>query len=286
MIAWFIMLHHKPEQFEWLLNAIYNPDDIYLIHVDLKSLVNYKGRGGTYSRVQELISTKHNIHLLRPRFTNWGGWSLGRISLDAIDILLDRDPGWTHFINLSGECYPLRPMADIRALLQARPREVFVQTKAFSGLPAGDWHRQRPRMIETPVRIVPLPGRRQPPRTFQLNHKGSQWVMLPRAFCTWQRQARLRRDMDRYLRFSPLSDELVFQTLLLNGPFADQQSADYGRAIRLVEPAAHPVVLTSNDLDFITGSDALFGRKFDAAIDPLVLQTLAGRIGARPVPLR
>jgi hypothetical protein len=88
--------------------------------------------------------------------------------------------------------------------------------------------------------------------------------------------------MERYLRFSPLSDELVFQTLLLNGPFRSRQACHYGRAIRLVEPAAHPIVLTTDDLDYIRSSPALFGRKFDAAVDAAVLYELAGQIGARP----
>ena len=281
-IAWFIMLHQKPEQFEWLLNAIYHPDDLYLVHVDLKSLFNFKGRGGTWSAVRKLVAGRRNVQLMRPRPTNWGGWSLGRISLDAIGRLLDAGADWSHFVNLSGECYPTRPLAEFRAALRARPDDVYVETKAFADLPAADWHRRRPRVIETPVKIIPLPGSRQPPKTFQLNHKGSQWVVLPRAFCEWQRTAPLRRDMDRYLRWSPLSDELVAQTLLLNGPFRDRQATHYGRAIRLVEPAPHPTVLTMDDLDWIHASPAYFARKFDAGKDAAILHTLAGEIGAQP----
>ncbi len=285
MIAWFIMLHRKPEQFEWVLDAIYNPDDIFLVHVDLKSLLNYKGRGGTWTRVRALIAGRPNIRLMRPRMTNWGGWSLGRIGFDAIDRLLDADANWTHFVNLSGECYPIRPMAEIRGVLGSRPDDVYVETKAFADLPAADWHRRRPRMVETPVRILPLPGQRQPPAKFRLDHKGSQWVILPRAFCEWQRAAPLRRDIDRYMRFSPLSDELVAQTLLLNGPFRDRQAAHYGRAIHLVEPEPHPRVLTMDDLAWLHASPAFFARKFDADANAELMHTLAAEVGA-PVPAR
>ncbi len=282
MIAWFIMLHHKPEQFEWLLNAIYNPDDLFLVHVDLKSLLNWKGRGGTWTRVRELVADKPNIRMMRPRYTNWGGWSLGRITLDAIDTLLKSGADWTHFINLSGDCYPIKPMSKVRTLLQDRPDDVYVETKAFTDLPAKDWHIRRPRVVETPLKIVILPGRRKPPKGFQIEHKGSQWVMLPRAFCEWQRTAPFRREMDRYMRFSPLSDELVLQALLLNGPFRDRQAAQYGRAIRLVEPAAHPALLTMDDLDYLHASPALFARKFDSTKDSNILHALAAEIGARP----
>ncbi len=280
MIAWFIMLHNNPAQFEWLLRAIYNTDDIFLVHVDLKSLFNWKGRGGTYSRVRDLVAGRPNIRLMRPRSTNWGGWSLGRISLDAIDILLDTDSNWTHFVNLSGECYPIKSMAAIREALRARPDDVYVETKAFADLPPDDWHPRRPRVFETPVKIVILPGARQPPRGFRLDHKGSQWVMLPRAFCAWQRTAPFRREMDRYMRFSPLSDELVMQALLLNGPFKAHQAPQYGRAIKLIEPAAHPVMLTVEHYDYLKASTALFARKFDARKDAAILHLLARDIGA------
>ena len=282
MIAWFVMLHKNPQQFEWLLNAIYNPHDVFLVHVDLKSLFNYKGRGGTYSGVRKLIAGKSNIRMLRPRSTNWGGWSLGRITLDAIDHLLAADPKWTHFVNLSGECYPIKRLDTLRDTLRNRPDDVFVETKAFADLPPGDWHPRRPRVVETPVKIVILPGSRKPPATFRLDHKGSQWVMLPRAFCEWQRQAPFRRDLDRYMRFSPLSDELAVQALVLNGPFRDRLAPQYGRAIRLVEPAPHPTVLTMDDLEYLHGSPAFFARKFDAATDAEILHTLAAEIGAQP----
>ena len=285
MIAWFIMLHNKPAQFEWLLNAIYDPDDVFLVHVDLKSLLNYKGRGGTYSRVREIIGGRANIRLMRPRATNWGGWSLGRISLDAIDLLLAADDRWTHFVNLSGECYPIKPMAAIRDVLRSRPHDVYIQTKAFEDLPPGDWHPRRPRVFETPLRIVVLPGKRKAPQTFRLDHKGSQWVILPLVFFDWQRQAPFRRDMDAYMRFSALSDELVMQALLLNGPYRERQAADYGRAIKLIEPAAHPEVLTIEDLDYVHASPALFARKFDASRDESILFTLAEEIGAAPPAL-
>lgn len=279
-IAWFIMLHHKPAQFEWLLEAIWRPEDIYLVHVDLKSLFNFKGRGGTWSRVRALIAGRPNIRLMRPRSTNWGGWSLGRIVLDAIDQLLDAEPNWTHFINLSGECYPSRPIAELHGMLRERPDDLFVETTPFADLGWSTWHVRRPRMIETPVKIVPLPGIRKPPATFKLDHKGSQWTMLPRSFCEWQRTSKLRRDVKRYLRWTPLSDELVIQTLMLNGPFRDKQAASFGRAIRLVEPEPHPSVLTMADLDWVRSSNAFFARKFDADVDVAILHQLAGEIDA------
>lgn len=283
-IAYFIMLHHKPWQFEWLLNAVYNKNDIFIVHVDLKSLINFKGRGGTYTAVRKLIKDKPNIVLMSPRYTNWGGWSLSKIALQAIDIALDKDSNWKYFINLSGDCYPIKPITVLKDRLAEHPDRLYVQTTHFSTLPPAAWHHRRPRVIDTPLKILILPGRRSPPKTFSLEEKGSQWVMLTREFCEWQRSSQLRRDVERYMRFSPLSDEMVFQTLMLNGPFRDRQASDYGRAIRLIEPNAHPEVLGMEDLPFIKESPGFIGRKFDAMHDIAVLRHLADVLGFKPGP--
>ena len=283
-IAYFIMLHHKPQQFEWLFNALYDEDDLFILHVDLKSLFNFKGRGGAYSRIRRLAQGRPNVVLMTPRYTNWGGWSLSKIALDAIALALDRDARWDFFINLSGECYPIKPLADIRAGLAADPRLNHVETRHFSTLPPGAWHPKRGRVIDTPAKIVILPGRRAPPATFELEHKGSQWVMLTRAFCEWQRSSALRRDVDRYMRFSPLSDEMIFQALLLNGPFKDTQAADHLREVKFVEPNAHAEVFGIGDLPRIQASRAFFARKFDAAADASILRRLADDLGFKRGP--
>jgi hypothetical protein len=104
--------------------------------------------------------------------------------------------------------------------------------------------------------------------------------MLTRAFCEWRRSAPVAPVIRRYLKAGMLSDELIFQALVENGPFADQRAAHYGRYI--VWPG--PKVLTAADLPAMSESSGLFGRKFDAAVDDEVLQALAESGGHRPGP--
>ena len=68
-----------------------------------------------------------------------------------------------------------------------------------------------------------------------------------------------------------LTDELVIQTLVTNGPFADRVHPEYGRAI--VWPG--PRTFTVDDLPMLRASPALFARKFDAARDPALMAALA-----------
>lgn len=279
--AYFISLHHKPYQFEWLFNAIYNADDIFLIHIDLKTRSGIrKDRRGVARAVAALVEGRPNVRLMPSRYSNWGGWSLSKLTLDAIDILLRLDPDWTHFINLSGQCYPTKSRGEIVDRIGQAGERQFVQLRPFADLPADDWHLRRAWMIETPVRAFALPIARRPPATFSLEHKGAQWVMLTRRFCEWQREAPLRRAVSRYLSFAHLSDELVFQALTLNGPFREAVTDDYGRSI--LWPG--PKLLTVQDAGWLAHAPGLFGRKFDAAVDAEILETLAERGGYRPGP--
>ena len=279
--AYLITLHHKAYQFEWLLNALYNPEDLFLIHIDLKTLSGLKkNRRGVADRVRALIADKPNIRMMRPRYSNWGGWSLSRLALLAIDELLDHDSTWTHFINLSGQCYPTKTSGEIRSWIASAGEDQFIELIPFQELSADDWHLRRALMIETPVRAFALPIPRRPPRSCTVDHKGAQWVILTRAFCEWQQSARVRRDIIRYLAYSHLSDELIFQTLLLNGPYRERVTPHYGRSI--VWPG--PKVMKAQDIDFLRNDHGLFGRKFDAAVDGDVLAALAESGGYRPGP--
>lgn len=279
--AYLIMVHHKPDQFEWLLNAVYRSDAVYLVHVDLKTWSGLKrDRRGTYGRVRALVRDKPNVRLMRPRSVNWGGWSQSQLALDAIDQLLEMDADWTHFINLSGQCYPTRGFGEMQDRLGSADRQ-FVEIRNFETLPDDDWHLRWTPMLETPARAFALPGRRSPPRDFRLSGKGSQWVMLTRAFCEWRRSAAVAGTIRRYLRGGLLSDELVFQAVLENSPFADQRAEHYGRDI--VWPG--PKVLTQADLPGIRTSSGLFGRKFDAAVDADILHALAESGGHKPGPV-
>lgn len=280
--AYFIMVHHKPAQFEWLMRAIHDPDDLFLIHVDLKSRLGLKAdRRGVMREVRRIVAGKPNVRLLPSRFTNWGGWSLSRILLDAMAAALDADGKWSHFVNLSGQCYPLKPMAEVKRQIAGAGDVAHVEMRPMAGLPADDWHLRWHPMLETPLRALILPGRKAPPQGFTLDHKGSQWVILPRAFCAWARAAPETRRIAAYLKGLLLSDELVMQALVENGPYRDRVAASYGRAI--VWPG--PKRFGQEDLPFLRSSPAWFGRKFDVGEDAAVLMALAEANGFTPGPL-
>jgi hypothetical protein len=277
-IAWFVMAHHKPEQLGWIVDALARgstSNELILLHVDLKSRLGLKPeRNGIWRKAQQLATQYPNVRLMRSRFTNWGGWSLSQLHLDAIDTALRLDGDWSHFVNLSGQCYPITTLADVRSRLGRADGKIFIELRHFSTLPADDWHLAGYSMIELPHKAIKRLAKRHPPVDIEVEYKGSQWSILPRAFCEWQREAAIAQRIREHLRGLLLSDELIMQTLVRNGPWRDRVAAHYGREI--VWPG--PKVFTSEDLPYLLDSPGFFARKFDLAQDPTVLHALAERL--------
>ena len=134
-------------------------------------------------------------------------------------------------------------------------------------------------MVELPHKAVKLPGPRRKPTDFELEYKGSQWCILPRGFCAWQRDAPVAARIRRYLRGLLLSDELIMQTLVRNGPWRDRVAPFYGRAI--VWPG--PKVMTMADWDMLDESPAFFARKFDPDCDAEIIRRGSAEGGRRPL---
>jgi hypothetical protein len=276
--AYLVLAHQRPRQLRMLLEAISDPRDLILLHVDLKSLLGLQSkRNGVWAMARDLARHYPNVLLMRPRFTNWGGWSLSQLMLDGIELALHSSSDWTHLINLSGQCYPIKPIDEIRSELSSAGDQVFVQLRHLSTLPDDDWHLRWHSMVELPHRAIKLKRPRTPPSGFELEYKGSQWCILPRSFCEWQRQAPVAQQIRRYLRGLLLSDELIVQTLVRNGPWRDKVATHYGREI--VWPG--PRVMTMADWPLLMASPALFARKFDHLIDAEVVPALAREFGLR-----
>jgi hypothetical protein len=281
-IAYFIMVHQKPVQLDWLMRAIHDERDLFMIHVDAKSVLGLRRQWrGIWGDVKRIVAGKRNVRMMRPRITNWGGWTLSRIQLDAIRQALRADPDWTHFVNLSGQCYPIKPLQEIRTALDAAGDRPMVEMRPFSSLPEDDWHLRWHPMFETPVKAHIRKGRKAPPAGFRLDHKGSQWSILPRSFCEQAIANPLLPEIKRYFRTLLLTDELLMQTLVANGPGIDAVAPHYGREI--IWPG--PKVLDMGDLPRLRASPGLYARKFDIDADAALMQAIARECGFQPGPL-
>lgn len=274
-IAYVIAAHRRLDQLERLIRRLDDPETTFVVHVDL--------RAGTepYEELRRRTADLENVHYVDRHLGHWGGFGVVRAALKSIRYLVDERVPFDYAALLSGQDYPLRPAEAIRRSLADSDGASFM---AYHALPFPGWgkrggldrvedfhvigrvvlHLRLPRKRRVPGGLVPFGGSR-----------------------TWFLRRELVEHVDTYVRTNPgyvrffehtLSpSELFFQTLILNSEFADSVVNDH-RLYLEWRGGASPATLTMADMDKLVASDALFARKFDAAVDPDVLDALDAQI--------
>jgi hypothetical protein len=225
----------------------------------------------------------------------WGGWSQLQLILACLcEAERRHDPDWV--LILSGQDYPLRPLAEIEWDLDAvqidgrlgavreverhRPPpgedEFFLRCRyRHYTRPRGMGHLPRAlRPLAYARDLPPLVGLRRlgPPRLRY--HASADWLTLGRRALTATLAAADDRRLMRHFRRVAVPSESFFATVLL-GDRALTIERDHRRFAPFAhEGAPHPETLTARDHDRLLASGADFARKFDAEVDSSILDLL------------
>ena len=275
-IAYFIMAHAKPRQFEWLMRAIADPRDLFFVHIDANTSETDRRK---FFQIAEHVP---NVRFIKSLACGHRVWALTETKLAGIRAALAEDAEWDVFVNLSGQCYPIKPLDAFRDYLSAAPGRNYVVTTPIreASSHVQRWQRFLYLSIAGNVYPTPLPLRRP---KFDI-YFGSQWHVVSRAFCEWMfAKEEPLSTIGKRLKLGRNSDEFITPTLIMNSPFAPTNVGDNLHAIDFAGVNPHPRVYTMDDLPSLLGSHYFFARKFDEKIDENLLPTLAGHIGA-PVP--
>jgi hypothetical protein len=273
-IAFFIAAYKLERQFEWLFRALWNPHDIFLIHLNSACSDAY------VSKIGRLTGGRPNVHFLPQLQITWGGWSLVEMNLEAIRFFCRRSDDWSYFVNLSGQDYPVRPLDDLRTFLERCDGANFIEMKHIDTQPFHIRRRLHWYCIEHQgqLRRLPIPNLRA--MLTSVKWYGGLWCNLNREFCSWLIASGLTEGYCGALRHTKIPDEFFFQNMIMQSPFASTLDLDPRRYLEFELRASGPKTLTSKDLDRMLGSPAFFARKFDENVDVEVLCQLANRIGA------
>lgn len=270
MIAYFILVHRYPKQFKRLFASIYAPGNHYVIHID-------KSSGQALAdEIAAFLRPYQGVHILESRDALWGGYSLVDAELRGMAQLLRMDNRWTHYINLSGQDYPLKSQSYIRAFLSAHPRQQFIR--------ALDQRKDRPdtlnrishRFVEAGGAVTPT----HVARDFISGERpfiGTQWKVVTRGFCEFACHHPTADKYKQFYRDSFIADEGFFQTVLMNNPGQGHVMNDDLRMIDWVPDGdikLRPRSFGVADLPRLMSSPDLFARKFDAEEDQQILDLL------------
>lgn len=277
-LAYYILAHKNPEQVVSLIHAVYQPNNVYLIHVDIKS------DDQIYETIQKQLAAYENIHFLERQYVNWAMWSLTKVQLDAMAYLFDQNLPFDYFINLSGQCYPLKAQEYIKNQLKLNygnyisiyPPDHELSIKEAAG-------RQSKIYVENEAKVTLLDQQNQTLEQYsQGRHKfafGSGWFILTRNCCDFILHSSFAAEVHDYLKTCFISDESYFHTIIYNAVTQKQLNEsiyENNRYIKMdVETGGvHPVVYTQDDFIELISSGAWFARKFDETKDKLILKML------------
>ena len=279
-IAYQIGVHGKERQFKWLFDAIYNPHDLFVIHIDRKT------PEAAARAMRETAGNRPNVYFSPQHSVIYSEWAMCEMELDAIRYLCENHKDWQYFINLTGHDYPLKARDQIVTELSKNPRQNFVQIIPLDTLPPYFRRRINWYCFRFGDRLIRTPLPHFVPRNIRVEWHGSGSHIITREFCEWLSKADAAQDCVRFLRHVKVPNEFLMQTLIMNSPFVGILSTSYKRYIRWGNHVPHPVTMTMAHHDELIACDDLFARKFDENVDSAILYALARHIGAEPVPPR
>jgi hypothetical protein len=231
-----------------------------------------------------------SARLVRDRVdVHWGTFSQVQAVLNSLAQIVAEVPGFDKVVFLSAQDFPLLSNARLKEALARHAQHELLDTVAIGNAP-GQWaagfryqyfHRDdAPRLVRWACRIANramratgvnrrLPGGMRP-------YGGSSWWALSRA-CVRDILARVAREpgLVRFFRRCACPDEMFFQTLVMNSPFAPRVLGQNFRYVQWPEHGArNPKVLDEGDFERIAASRAHFCRKIDSEASAALLPRL------------
>lgn len=263
-IAYFILVHRFPEQFKRLFNAVYDPENCYLIHLDKKT-----DDANICKEVEDFLADFPNAYILESENVVWGGYSMVHVELSGMKYLLDINEEWDFFINLSGQDFPLQTQDYIRDFLTRNKDNNFIKIANQALSRPETMNRVENHFTETDTGFSGVTYKRAYLKDV-ISYIGGQWMILTRECCEFIcNSGEVKKFEDFYLN-TLIADESFFQTVMMNTSFDGKIVNDDKRAIIWVPDGnikLRPKTFTKDDIDFLLIGDNLFARKFDDNVD-------------------
>jgi hypothetical protein len=277
-IVYYLLTHKHPAQVVRLVELLAaRPAAFVLIHHDAKS-------------PPLELSAHANVQLVdNPLPVHWGHVSQVQAMWRGLEWLQRARLAFDWVIYLSGQDYPIRPLAEIETELRHSCVDAHVHHELIDANPARHtrpyhrlcYERYFLRRVERRGQPSAFAQRWHP---YRLNFRcfaGSSWLNLSAraARVLWSHPARYAARV-HYLRAASCPDETVFQTLLLSFRGLNIYNSDR-RCIVWRSDADHPESLGLEHLADLLTSDAWFARKFDEPYSTPLLQRLQHHVSAQ-----
>lgn len=295
-LAYCILSHKNPGQVGRLLQTIWHPDNIYVLHYEKRA------SRAAHESIALVAARYPNVRVLRSRPIQWGRYSQLAAQLDALHACAEWSKDWSHFINLTGQDFPLLSQSMIMQDLTGRRGTSFVSS--FDAFATGQWGDAKQRVtrvhFDSPAleALLRVPGigrkvramfgwtnqlpfvpfvRRSQPASFRYYGGANHFILSAEAGAYLLHDPRAQKII-RWLRWTGFPEESSVQTALMNSHLAASVVNDDRRAIYWAKDGdPSPQTLRLVDLDRLGVARAegkLFARKFDTSVDDNILKSL------------
>ena len=285
-IAYLIIAHDQPRQFKRMIKALDSKYVSFFVHIDSKSNISEFACNNSRDSV---IFLKKRISVTQ------GGFSLTQVMINLMkkaSILNEID----YFIFLSGRDYPIKDNSYIYNFLKNNYPMNFINfyplvgnadyTHNIKKYYFKDLINRSPRILQNKLRAIQFMAHNLlPDRSFINNmipYRGSQWFCINRQTVDYIIRFIESQNAKKYIGFFKYvwgSDEIFFQTLVLNSPYAEQcryydrdiknpknfmrdENKAYLHYIDWGLDRENPGVFDIADFQTLKECDALFARKF------------------------
>lgn len=262
-----IQAHKDLGQLNALVEQLRDEDFIVYVNLDRKCDLDPAGVHPAARQVRQRV----DVH--------WGTFSQVQAVLNSLDQILAEVPEFDKVLFLSAQDFPLLSNARLKAALaELRERELLDTVAIGNG--AGEWaagyryqyfhHGQGGRALRFACslanRAMRATGVRRRLPGGMLPYGGSSWWALSRDCVRFLLQ-RVNGEpgLVRFFRRVTCPDEMFFQTLVMNSPFAGRVLGQNFRYVQWpAQGARNPEVLQERDFERIAASRAHFCRKIDS----------------------
>ncbi|MEH2273655.1 MAG: beta-1,6-N-acetylglucosaminyltransferase [Nostoc sp.] len=293
-IAYIILAHNYPEQLVRLIFKLNTDDVSFFIHIDKKTDKTI------YYQIFSQLNKLSNVFFIKRYNSQWGSFNLVKATLEAINVIEKTGLEFDYVIFLSGQDYLIKTNAYIKRFLQKNQGKEFIE---YFSLPyiywkegglirIESWHIYwnhkyfcipEKRELKSPIvsllysfLILPLVKKRKLPEGFAI-YGGSQFWCLTGECIKWINIfVKQNPKFVKRFNYTYCTDEIFFQTLILNSPFKDKVVNDNLKYIDWGDDiyAYHPIILEKKDFEKIRQSEKLFARKFDTSKDSDILDMI------------
>lgn len=277
-IAHLIITYTNPQQTERMIRRMQDPEFDFYIHVDAKLPLS------SHAYLEEIP----NVYLIKNRIkVQWAAYSTIQAEFNSIKEILESGRSYDFVSLMSGQDYPIKSIPEIKQFYAARRGKLLLKYRKFEG----EWEEGMIRVSRYFLTDFKFKGQhflervlnnllpnKQLPGGMKFYGSSMFWSLSPDVLEYVLQQFAQNKKLVWFFKFCWAPDEFLFQTIILNSPYAGRVINENAFYYKHLPNTPSPKVLAPEDWEDIKASDRILARKFDMVKSPEILDRIDAHI--------